>query len=411
MALITWDTVNKGPNVTLSNGNLQAEVPNSNNTVKASIGKSSGKWYWELSFVNLQNAIVGVISNNAGINRTYDSTYHRGIDSYDGRKYDSGVFSSYAASFSSSAIIGILLDMDNGAVEFRINNISYGIASSNLKNLGTVYPSVTSGSSGTGCTVLANFGDSPFVYEIPSGYSPYHKTQKFLFQVGNNIYKYIPESNTNIVPAMTSSITPSGQVFASSFYGANYEPYRAFDRNSSFVWDGSNVAPPYSIGYQFTTPKVIKKYTLKGTNINNSPQAWELQGSHDGTNYSILHAVASAGWASSGETKNYTFTNNTAFLYYRLYITAPSAYPQIDQIEFIEEKEAEWQIADSAPITKNLFDEHGMDSLVHLERKLSTLNIAMNDGGATGQVLGAGKVFKERIDLTKFIDIRELNIK
>ena len=46
----TWNPSDKGTNITLSNGNLTVAKGNAGwESVRATIGVSSGKWYWEVT--------------------------------------------------------------------------------------------------------------------------------------------------------------------------------------------------------------------------------------------------------------------------------------------------------------------------------------------------------------------------
>src|SRR5690242_10283612 len=58
----TWNPADKGTGVTLSNGNLTIVGTGvSQNFARSTIGKSSGKWYWEVKAESTL-AVIGVTS-------------------------------------------------------------------------------------------------------------------------------------------------------------------------------------------------------------------------------------------------------------------------------------------------------------------------------------------------------------
>lgn len=72
------------------------------------------------------------------------------------------------------------------------------------------------------------------------------------------------ESVLNVkVPTMTSETTPSGDAFASSFYTATCEGWRAFDGGTSYTWtSGASDSTPY-VGYMFTSTPHVHKITMQ----------------------------------------------------------------------------------------------------------------------------------------------------
>ena len=57
--------------------------------------------------------------------------------------------------------------------------------------------------------------------------------------------------------------------------------------------------------------------------LNQAPTEFEIQGSNDEENWSTLLSQSNVIWSSTGETQTFAFQNNeTAYLYYRLVITA-----------------------------------------------------------------------------------------
>lgn len=129
------------------------------------------------------------------------------------------------------------------------------------------------------------------------------------------------------IPAMTGNTQPSGTAFA----GQNSSTaWYAFDQTVSNVvtgnvpstlWSSSNLTN-CTLGYQFTSGKIIKRYSMYKGGGNNNPTAWTFEGSNDGTTYTILETV------TGNATTNYISTilsNTTSYTYYRVNITAITA--------------------------------------------------------------------------------------
>lgn len=128
---------------------------------------------------------------------------------------------------------------------------------------------------------------------------------------------YVPDIAT---PAMTSNITPSGVVTASSFTGSNF-PWLAFDRALNNYWSPTALG---WVSYQFPSPKIIRRYAIYGfSGLSNNPRIWTFEGSNDGTTWTTVHSVSLGtaipinAWYNSG-----VFANSIPYLYYRLNITA-----------------------------------------------------------------------------------------
>jgi hypothetical protein len=169
--------VNAG--LTLSNGNLDFTSDISNrDTCIGTLGVSSGKWYWEYT-VSSNNYSTAVGIEPAGFYPAADDRTGRDSLGYAWhidrqQKWHNGSNSSYGASVSSNAVIGVALDLDSGSLTFYLNGSTQGAAYTGIS--GTYLPSIcdcanagTGGSSGTGAGSM-NFGQRPFAYTAPSNY-------------------------------------------------------------------------------------------------------------------------------------------------------------------------------------------------------------------------------------------------
>lgn len=189
MSSVIWNPTTKGTDVILSNGDLTASHYWSYQSVKTNEAKSKGKWYLELKIETYYNfTMIGIVDDSVatlnntvrihssfyGITRSTDTI----LNVYNGATII-GTGNGYLALGS---IVGILLDMDLGVIDFYINgshvvtipNIKLNIQNANIvmtaqSSIDSIKPKVT-----------ANFGASDFLYipsNLPSGVKSYDGTQ------------------------------------------------------------------------------------------------------------------------------------------------------------------------------------------------------------------------------------------
>lgn len=187
MAIVTWNIDDKNNNVTLSNNNLTANI-SSVGSVRATIGKNIGKWYWEITTITSDSTtMIGIGTSSANLTNFVGSDAN-GWAYYmnSGKKYNNMTATTYGNSYSGVNIIGIALDCSLGKLEFFRNGISQGVAFTTLP-IGTIlYPMVSSASTNEITTV--NFGATSFLYGIPNGYSAYNDNNKYLIKQNSNYY-------------------------------------------------------------------------------------------------------------------------------------------------------------------------------------------------------------------------------
>lgn len=176
---VSWNPLDKGAAVTLSNGNLTVTSAPSGTgigaAVRANTGKSSGKWYWEVTLTDSVNASVGV----ANLSATLDSLENNSGNSWawgsaGTAKYPGG--GAYGSGFTIGDVIGVALDMTAGTLTFYQNGVSKGTAATGLS--GTLYPIVAS-RAGFTTNTTANFGATSFAFAAPSGYSALQAASTF----------------------------------------------------------------------------------------------------------------------------------------------------------------------------------------------------------------------------------------
>jgi hypothetical protein len=176
--LATFSMTDKNTSITLSNGNLTATATSSEVAVRATVGKTSGKWYWEVTAGSASSGLtsIGVLSMTAQLD------FGLGNGAAPGAGYSpSGTLSATSSSgtsacaFSSSAVIGIALDLNMGVIYFSQSGVWQGgadpVSGSGGLSLGSIseafYPAV---SLGYGDVLTANFGQSSFAHAVPAGY-------------------------------------------------------------------------------------------------------------------------------------------------------------------------------------------------------------------------------------------------
>ena len=175
--------------VTLSNGNL--EVATSGwQSFKATIGVSSGKYYWESQNKQTAAAILGVATAQASVlpnGSIFGSTGHGGGDSnpawtWAGANYYFNATSAGTglSNHSATDIVMYALDLDNGKLWFGRNgtwyNSSWGTtgnpatgANATVSGLNTSYTYIPAGSIVSGGAIY-NFGQRSFVHTPPTGF-------------------------------------------------------------------------------------------------------------------------------------------------------------------------------------------------------------------------------------------------
>jgi hypothetical protein len=213
---------------TLSNANLSASLTVTGSTGRQARGTflfpSSGKFYFEVNPSAL--GVVGQIgvakfssatNGGNGISPVFSAG-----DVYlylsNGQKQDGVTASAYGASFTTSNVIGVAVDVDNGTLVFYKDNVSQGTAYSSL-TLSNYYPVVhAAGAVGT-ASYNINFGQRPFTYTPPTGF------------VSLNTYN-LPDSivpvGAQYMAATTYTGTGAARSIANTVNGASFQP--------DFVW-------------------------------------------------------------------------------------------------------------------------------------------------------------------------------
>ena len=164
--------------VTTSNANLTWNFQTSgaspvNKLTSATIGVSSGKWYWEITPTTISTGgiLIGICADPHSPTNFW-STYGNSTEymyiSNNGNKGNNNVSAAYGSSYTVNDVIGVALDMDAGTLTFYKNNTSQGTAYTGLS--GTYFPFLATGSSASTMVAQATFGQRPFTYTPPTGF-------------------------------------------------------------------------------------------------------------------------------------------------------------------------------------------------------------------------------------------------
>jgi hypothetical protein len=172
----TLNPLASGTNTTLANGALDFSCGSFQfSTSVATLGLRNGKWYWEVT-ANSNGIAVGIMSSNANLAPSALNLAGPG-ESVNGWHYQfnanritNNTAVSYGATFSTSDVIGVALDLDAGTIVFYKNGTSQGTAYSGLSTSLTYFPAVGDATSGVAASCSCNFGQRAFAYTAPSGF-------------------------------------------------------------------------------------------------------------------------------------------------------------------------------------------------------------------------------------------------
>jgi hypothetical protein len=166
----TWNPSDKSSTITLSSGNLRADhnATSTNNAVRGTIGKASGKPYWEVTAFNVATQqTVGIATASATLNGILGQDINGwGYLNVDGKRYNNGTGVVFGTTWTTTDILGLAFDIGAGTLQIFKNSVSQGTITGIPG--GTWFPA-WSGNINDVCT--ANFGQNAFSQTVPSGFS------------------------------------------------------------------------------------------------------------------------------------------------------------------------------------------------------------------------------------------------
>lgn len=403
----TFDPTKKGSLIVLSDDNLTATITGSGSTVYGVVATNSIpnlKLYCEVKIQTVSFFGIGISNGTVLSGNDYGATSR--LVKQDGAKLTGTTISAYTSSFTTGDTVSLLIDMENGTLEYWKNGISLGIAFTDLKTLGTIYLHV----GGQNTTLTANFGASPFNYKVPTGYYSYDGSQhnhKYLITTEDNknysILSDVLETSV-ATPKMTSSIAPQGKVIFSSENPPNFMAWKAFDQlNDSYYVSADRSGGVGYLGFSFENPKIIYKYSIKSmssaSHLNRMPKKWTFEGSNDGTVWTVLDNQENQTWTSVNSDKSFIIPNRNYFKIYRVNWTQNNGYSLYSGMNELGLYEMLLggliMFPDQA---ESSYIKYGMEKNTGLEMNigLRVKNFINNNSN----VIGSGKVFRQTFNLT-----------
>lgn len=172
----TWNSAKMATtSFTLSNSNLTYTRGASSGWgfAMATVGKSTGKWYWEVSpsKAGSINTIVGVATatSSTTVYPGSPDTTGLGVYAYNGGVYRAGLGTGGSfASYTGGDVIGFAFDADVKSLR-AYKNGTLVATYTYVTNVGALYPAAAPFDAAN--SVTANFGQSSFKYAPPAGYN------------------------------------------------------------------------------------------------------------------------------------------------------------------------------------------------------------------------------------------------
>jgi len=158
----TWNPADKDASITLSGGNLTA-VGSSTGSVRGTLGKATGKWYWEALCNSAGTMGVGVVQLADSLATLPGYTANGWGYFYSGQEINNSLLLNLASTYTSGDVIGVALDAGASTVKWYKNNV---LQDTQTLSAGTYYPIC-----GWNANYTANFGASAMIYSPPSGYN------------------------------------------------------------------------------------------------------------------------------------------------------------------------------------------------------------------------------------------------
>lgn len=180
----SWDSAALGTGWALSNGDLTATgTANNNKSIRAKTGKSTGKHYWEVTWVSRSNASwvarIGIANSSSNLEALLaEDANGWAYYANSGNKVNNGSSTAYGSAYTVGDVIGVALDLDNGKLWFSKNGVwqasgdpAAGTNPAYTGLSGTLMPALGHTGAVSGNDVYTiNVGPS-FTYSAPSGFN------------------------------------------------------------------------------------------------------------------------------------------------------------------------------------------------------------------------------------------------
>lgn len=201
---------------------------------------------------------------------------------------------------------------DNGQVQLRWNE-AFNATSYNVKRSTT---------SGSGYTTIATVSNTTYTdTNVSNGTTYYYvvTAKNSAGESGNSI------ADSATPQAAMVNVSTLGSANSDDYNTGSEGPAMTFDVNPGSKWYHA-ATPPAWISYDSGsgTTQTAKSYSITSANDvpERDPNAWTLQGSNDGSNWTTLDTESGQSFTYRYQTKSYSIASPAAYRYYRLNITA-----------------------------------------------------------------------------------------
>ena len=127
------------------------------------------------------------------------------------------------------------------------------------------------------------------------------------------------------IPKLTSANQDGYEITASSQSDNGHAGHFAFDDNTQTRWASVANEGNSWLQIKLPTPTSFNAVQIASRGdgyLDQAPSAFQIHASNDGETWNVLDSESNVSWTTLGELKLFTFENENAYLYYRLYITA-----------------------------------------------------------------------------------------
>lgn len=163
---------------------------------------------------------------------------------------------------------------------------------------------------------------------------------------------------------------------------------KAFDNSTTTKWLDNGGTPtsgnPSWIQLQLPAAKTVTKLTITSANDapDRDPENFVLKGSNNGTNFTTLSTWSSETFSTRFQKKEWTFSNSTAYTYYRLETTKNKgniSMTQLSEIELIGPAGGGGGDTQAPTVPTNLTAANATQTTVDLSWTASTDNVGVTD--------------------------------
>lgn len=146
-------------------------------------------------------------------------------------------------------------------------------------------------------------------------------------------------TGVEFLATMTTNSAPSPQVASANSILAPYDSWRAFDKANASVTDcwSSALGTSAWLAVDVGAATVLWSYSVAAINhspFNSSPTAWTLEGSDNGSSWTVVDTRSGVtGWTQA-QVRTYTLSAGVIFRHYRINVTAVDggSYVQIGEL-------------------------------------------------------------------------------